>query len=68
MKLHMELQKSFVSIFTACNKTKRKIQLVNVLSGAVKSTMVKDRDNYDDFIEPSELANLLVKYRRQDHQ
>ncbi len=40
--------------------TKRKIQLVNVLSGAVKSTMVKDRDNYDDFIEPSELANLLV--------
>lgn len=40
--------------------TKRKIQLVNVLSGAVKSNMVKNRDDYDNFIEPTELANLLI--------
>ena len=40
--------------------TKRKIQLVNVLSGAVKSTMVKDRDNYDNFIEPSDIADILI--------
>ena len=37
-----------------------KIQLVNVLSGAVKSNMVKNRDDYDNFIEPTELANLLI--------
>ncbi len=40
--------------------TKRKIQLVNVLAGAVKSIMVNDRDNYDHFIEPSDLADLLI--------
>ena len=40
--------------------TKRKIQLINVLSGAVKSTMVEDRKGYQNFIEASELANLLI--------
>lgn len=40
--------------------TKRNLQLVNVLPGAVKSNMAKDRDNYDKFIDTSELAELLI--------
>jgi short-subunit dehydrogenase len=40
--------------------TKRKVQLVNVLPGAVKSSMAEHRDNYDKFIDTSELANLLI--------
>tara|TARA_Y100000389_G_scaffold204056_1_gene254726 strand:- start:911 stop:1603 length:693 start_codon:yes stop_codon:yes gene_type:complete len=40
--------------------TKRKIQLVNILPGAVKSSMAKGRENYDKFIDVSELASLLI--------
>ena len=40
--------------------TKRKVQLVNVLPGAVKSSMAEHRDNYEKFIDTSELANLLI--------
>ena len=41
--------------------TKRKVQLVNVLPGAVKSSMAEHRDNYDKFIDTSELARLLIR-------
>lgn len=44
--------------------TKRNLQLVNVLPGAVQSNMAKGRDNYEKFIDASELAELLISLSR----
>jgi NAD(P)-dependent dehydrogenase (short-subunit alcohol dehydrogenase family) len=41
--------------------TRKKLQLVNVLCGAVQSPMVNSRNEYENFIEVSELADLLIK-------
>ena len=39
--------------------TKRGLQIINVLCGAVRSSMAGGRENYDKFISPSDLSEAL---------
>lgn len=39
--------------------TKRELQIVNVLCGAVQSSMAEGRDDYKKFISPNELSKIL---------
>jgi len=39
--------------------TKRELQIVNVLCGAVQSSMAEGRDGYKKFISSNELSKIL---------